>query len=90
MPRGIYNHYRGEKSYQWKGKDACYRQIHKWVQNWKGKPNHCEKCGKTYDKPRSIQWANIDHKYRRVLDDYIALCCKCHIFYDKENNLRKK
>jgi hypothetical protein len=73
----------GFKNYQWKENKACYRSIHKWVQRWKGKPNICEMCGKEYSKPRSIQWANIDHTYRRVLEDYIALCCKCHKNYDK-------
>ena len=34
----------------------------------------------------SIHWANIDHKYRRNLDDWIGLCAKCHRRYDIENN----
>ena len=49
----------------------------------------CEMCGKSGLKGRQIQWANIDHKYRRVLDDYIHMCAKCHGEYDRIHNLRK-
>jgi hypothetical protein len=67
-----------------------YRSLHSWVARWKGKPNACEKCGKTGLKGQIIGWANIDHKYRRVLDDYIRLCAKCHGEYDVLHKLRKK
>lgn len=62
-----------------------YSAIHKWVRKWKGKPACCENCGK--DDCR-LEWANIDHSYKRVLEDYIALCISCHKAYDKENNGR--
>lgn len=42
-------------------------------------------CGKNGNR---IHWANINHKYRRILKDYIALCAKCHGEYDKINKLR--
>jgi hypothetical protein len=79
----------GEKHHLWKKNEYSYRAIHYWVQRWKGKPRFCEKCGKIYTTARSVHWANIDHKYRRILDDYIAVCYKCHGEYDKKNNLRK-
>lgn len=75
-----------EKHPLWKGEFASYGSMHSWVRRWKGTPDTCEKCGKTGLSGRFIQWANIDHKYRRVLDDYIRLCTKCHKLYDKENN----
>ena len=78
-----------EKSGLWKGDKAGYSAIHIWVNKWKGRPITCEKCGKTDLTNKQIHWANIDHKYRRVLDDYIRLCRKCHCEYDKINNLRK-
>ena len=78
--------HRGERNYLWKGEKASYRVIHTWVQHWRGKPQFCEMCGKEKTKPKSISWANIDHKYRRVLDDYIALCSHCHKKYDLEFN----
>ena len=66
----------------------AYNTIHSWVARCKGKANYCEMCGASDIK--RYNWANIDHKYRRVLDDYISLCQKCHYKYDKDNNLRKR
>jgi len=79
-----------EKHYNWKGDDVGYRALHDWVEKFKGKASYCEKCGKEKTSPRSIHWANIDHKYRRVLDDYISLCQKCHLAYDIENGFRER
>ncbi len=74
----------GENQGQWRGEDASYVAKHNWVRKWKGAALMCEKCGKEKTTKCSIQWANIDHKYRRVLDDYIALCVKCHRAFDKD------
>lgn len=79
---------KGSKSPKWKGQEVGYRGMHYWVRRWKGIPQKCEKCGATNLEKKRISWANIDHKYRRVLDDYIALCPKCHGEYDTEHNLR--
>lgn len=76
----------GNKNGKWKGEKAKYGAIHMWVVSHKGKPLECESCGKTNLKLRQYQWANKDHKYRRVLDDYIRLCASCHQKYDIENN----
>lgn len=80
---------KGEKSYWWQGDRVNYRELHRWVQRWLGKADHCEQCGKTGGDKR-YHWANIDHKYRRVLEDYIQLCPKCHYNYDVEHGLRAK
>ena len=80
---------KGEKHHNWKGDDVGYISIHSWVVRWKGKPDTCEKCGKSGLKERRIHWANIDHQYRRVLDDYIRLCSGCHGKFDIERRLRK-
>lgn len=76
-----------EKNPFWKGDRVGYVGLHLWVQKWKGKPETCEKCGREGLTGRQIGWANIDHKYRRVLDDYIRLCRKCHKNYDTTLNL---
>lgn len=76
----------GEKHYEWRGDNVGYRSLHKWVIKNLGKANKCKKCGKEKTTPKSIQWANIDHKYRRVLSDYIQLCASCHKNYDNKNN----
>jgi len=76
-----------EKHWNWKGDDVGYQGIHRWVYSNKGIPKKCKFCGKEYTTPKSIHWANIDHKYRRVLDDYISLCTSCHKLYDLKNGL---
>ena len=77
----------GERSGTWKGDNAGYFAIHKWIERWKGKPNRCELCEDTNKK--KYEWANKDHKYKRRLEDYMRLCHKCHYHYDVENGLRK-
>lgn len=68
----------------WKGEKASLTAIHQWVSLKKGKPRLCEFCRTT--KARKFEWANIDHKYKRVLEDYIRLCTSCHRNYDYGNN----
>lgn len=72
--------YAQESNPAWKGDEVGYRGIHKWVNRWKGDSNICEHCGTTTAK--KYEWSNIDHKYRRVLEDYIRLCTRCHRKYD--------
>lgn len=74
----------GDINYAWKGDKVSYVGLHQWVSRWKGKPKMCEMCGSTSSK--KYQWANIDHKYRRVLEDFIRLCIPCHVKYDNEKN----
>ncbi len=78
----------GSKNHQWKGENASYYCKHTWVIKWKGAPRYCEHCGRT-DK-RKYEWANINHKFRRNLDDYIRLCTSCHRKYDYKNHLCNK
>lgn len=70
---------------EWKGIFAKRVAKHQWVQRRKGKPKFCEHCG-IKDKNKVYDWANIDHKYKRNIDDYIRLCRSCHRKYDMENN----
>lgn len=62
----------------WKGDDVGYTGVHKWLFRHKGKAKFCTQCG----TDKSVQWANIDHKYSRKLDDYIEMCSSCHKKYD--------
>lgn len=75
---------KGINNYKWKGSDAGIIAIHLWISRWKGKPKICEVCGTI--KAKKYEWANIDHKYRRVLEDYIRMCSSCHRKYDIKNN----
>lgn len=69
----------GKKNWAWKGDDAGYWAIHGWINRRKGsaKKYKCKHCGE-----QAQHWANIDHKCRRVEEDYIPLCCKCHKKFD--------
>lgn len=79
----------GEKNGQWKGDDAGYRAIHKWINENLGRPKKCSMCGKTGLKKHKIHWANLDHRYRRRLADWISFCAKCHSYYDRMRGTRK-
>ena len=83
----------GDEHPNWGGDGVNYQIKHSWVRKIKGHPEVCEHCGKigeTINGKWNIDWANIDHKYRRVLEDYIGLCVKCHRKYDIENNIYGK
>lgn len=70
----------GSKHRLWKGIRADYTSIHSWVSRWKGRPKKCEHCGIT--TKQRYEWANINNKYRRQLEDYIRLCKSCHTKFD--------
>jgi len=85
----IANGQTGINSYLWKGDDVGYFALHSWVVRHKGKPQICEHCGAT-SKEKWLHWANIDHKYKRNLNDYISLCASCHSKYDRKYNSYKR
>src|SRR5258708_36995664 len=74
----------GKKNYQWKGDRVGYSSLHKWVYKNLGKAIKCEFCRVEKTVPRSIQWSNKSHKYKRKLTDWIYLCVSCHKKYDIE------
>lgn len=76
---GFGNYAKGPRHPNWTGDAVTYRALHTWVSKHKTKPDACTHCGRT-DKP--LDWANVSHEYRRDLDDWIALCRKCHRAYD--------
>ncbi len=75
-----------ELSNSWKGDEAGYSAKHKWIESKLGRPDTCEHCKKSSFRSRQIHWANKDHKYKRILTDWIRLCAKCHQTYDRINN----
>src|SRR3990167_7656201 len=68
---------KGDENPSWKGDDAKYSAKHKWIESVKGKPETCEFCGKSGLTRQKIHWANKDHEYKRILDDWLRLCAKC-------------
>ena len=83
-PPSNYGKFKETEGENVKLRSSTYVAIHQWIVREKGRPNKCEHCG-TEDAKR-LEWANIDHKYKRNTDDYIRLCTKCHREYDKEIN----
>ena len=77
-----------EKNPAWKGDLAGKVPMHKWVIRKLGQPDTCEFCGRSGLKGHSIQWANIDHTYRRDLSDYMRLCVPCHRLYDSSRGVK--
>ena len=65
----------------WQGDKVGYPGLHQWVKKYLGKPKKCENCGTITAK--QFDWANKSHIYLRDLRDWIRLCRKCHIHYDK-------
>ncbi len=77
--------HRGKNNLMWRGDDVGYIAVHEWINTHKGKPQVCESCRATR-KEKKLAWANKDHSYKRIFEDYIALCYRCHCQYDKYNN----
>ena len=75
---------KGEKSPAWKGNNAGYKTIHKWVSKNLGKPDTCEHCGRSNLSGYFIDWANKSRKYKRDLTDWLRLCKPCHKVYDRQ------
>lgn len=86
-PENAYIFPKGEKHPNWKGDNAGKVAMHLWVHSRKGNPSQCSVCGMVGNNFQ-IHWANINHTYKRNLDDYIALCVSCHKKYDLKNGLR--
>jgi hypothetical protein len=72
---------KGELHLGWKGDKVGYRALHSWIRKCKGKAVNflCVDCGIQAD-----EWSNIDHSWKRELEDYYPRCRKCHKKYDKE------
>ena len=61
-----------------------YKNIHDWLRRHK-KGNKCEHCGSTDKKLDNDLKSECNHE--RNLDNYIKLCRKCHVNYDKPNGV---
>lgn len=84
----------GELNPMWKGDEISYRQKHRRIRNILGCPIVCTNCkvyiSFTKHKHPNIEWANISGEYSLDLDDWVALCTKCHARFDGiVNNFKK-
>ena len=73
--------YGEEKASNWKGDNDGKDGLHNWVEKHLGKPKLCEHCRTT--KAKKFEWANKSQLYKRDLKDWIRLCTKCHLAYDR-------
>lgn len=63
--------------------DNKYKNIHKRITKKLGKPQVCWQCGRKATSKCTMDWANIDHKYTENPNDWVRLCSRCHVRYDK-------
>lgn len=73
-----------DKSPLWKGDNVGYGAVHSWIRKKLGNPCKCNSCQKDNLRSRQYHWANISHKYKRELSDWVRLCVKCHSLYDRD------
>lgn len=73
------NHRKGESSAGWKGNNAGYGAIHRWLRKNLPKPNKCINCKKFTSY---LDLANISQQYKRDFEDWEYLCRKCHQIKD--------
>jgi hypothetical protein len=71
---------RGPRNHMWRGDEAGYQACHLRVEQRRGKPGRCERCGTT-DPERTYEWANLTGHYHDP-DDYERMCRSCHRRYD--------
>ena len=73
---------KGQTSHNFKGEKAGYTAKHDWIRRTYGKPNFCEHC-KDSSRKTIYQWANISRTHIRSRSDWLRLCVRCHLKYDR-------
>lgn len=61
-----------------------YAALHRRVRAQRGRPNHCEMCGRCDDGVK-YQWANLTGAYENLMD-YSRLCVPCHAKIDRRES----
>lgn len=75
---------RNDKHHNWKGSTASIKAIHIWIKRRKIKSQFCERCFKV----KRLDLSNNGHTYKRILSDYEWLCRSCHLFKDRNKNIK--
>jgi hypothetical protein len=70
----------------WTGEKSKYGPLHTWVRRNFGTPAKCEHCSTT--SAPLFDWANVSGQYLRARSDWVRLCRRCHIKFDKANPKR--
>lgn len=72
-----------DKHPKWKDNDIGYIKMHEWIRKYYPRPKLCQICGIN----SKLDAANISGKYLREINDWLYLCRKCHINYDKNKKV---
>ncbi len=86
--KGLKGYRAGPLNNKWKGEDKIgYQQKHIQLTKKFGRPlacEHCEKQGSKQNNRWTIEWAKKQgHEYTVKREDYLWLCRKCHVMYDR-------
>lgn len=77
----------GKDNFMYKDSPSYYAK-HIWVNGHKGRAGKCvDKTTGTLPCKGRFEWSNVDHKYRRNLDDYSERCTRHHRIYDIQHGL---
>ena len=77
----------GIKNPNYKGQNIGKQMVHVWIKQKYGKPKYCEIC--KIKSAKSYHWANKNHMYKRLKNNWFRLCHSCHFKYDIKYNNRK-
>jgi len=78
-----------EKHWAWKGGQASYSAIHKWLVKNYGSANKCENP-QCKQKSKSFHYALLfGKKYVHIRENYKMLCVSCHKIYDAYHSYSK-
>lgn len=59
--------------------NLSYSGLHSWIKRQLGNASQCKICEST----KTVDWANKSREYKKDITDWIPLCRKHHIAYDK-------
>ncbi len=71
---------KNEKHPLWKGPKVSKGPLHAWLTSNYGKPVQCQSCRGV---PKRIAWANKNGNYVRERAEWLHLCPRCHVNYDR-------
>jgi hypothetical protein len=82
----------GENSPRWKAV-VTIKSAHRWAAKTMAQPETCVCCGArkcpVCGKAGIVHKCNIDHKYRKKIEEWFWACNQCHRDIDIKNGLRK-
>lgn len=76
----------GEKNSQWRGDNAGYHAVHRWLNRNYEKPVECEIC----NKKKKLLLSSKNHEYTRNIEEYQWVCRSCHQKYDHKKSLANR